>query len=194
MNPKTCPRCSVTFTPEHKQAQVYCGAKCRVKAGYERSQRHVPADRLCRGCSKPFHAENFRTWYCSVACRKHTEYKRLPRYKGGLPDERRCSLCDEPFKPTKGNNRYCSSTCRSQSRNIWALYSIPPEQYRDMLLAQDHKCAICRLPCTTGRRLAVDHCHTTGRIRGLLCRACNQGLGQFKDDVALLNAAVAYLT
>ena len=47
--------------------------------------------------------------------------------------------------------------------------------------------------CTTGKRLAVDHCHKTGKIRGLLCTKCNIGLGYFNDDVILLKNSIRYL-
>lgn len=74
--------------------------------------------------------------------------------------------------------------------------------YDALLLAQDGLCAICRMPetmtnraaTTIGpRRLAVDHCHKTGKIRGLLCCGCNQAIGRFKDNPATLRAAIAYI-
>ena len=59
--------------------------------------------------------------------------------------------------------------------------------------AQDGKCAICGKE-PEDRRLAMDHCHATGRIRGLLCMHCNVGLGMFKDKKELLEQAIAYLS
>ncbi len=63
---------------------------------------------------------------------------------------------------------------------------------------QGRVCAICSRPEKQLRRgvlkrLAVDHCHTTGKIRGLLCAACNVTLGKFGDDPVLLDVAAAYL-
>jgi len=54
-------------------------------------------------------------------------------------------------------------------------------------------CVICEKSCPSGRRLAVDHEHSTGTIRGLLCINCNKGLGNFKDNIELLEAAIQYL-
>lgn len=78
------------------------------------------------------------------------------------------------------------------------LYGLSREQYQMMHDAQDGKCAICKEPETTiirGRQLtlAVDHCHATGAIRGLLCSACNPAIGAFRDRIDLLEAAIAYL-
>jgi hypothetical protein len=63
-----------------------------------------------------------------------------------------------------------------------------------MLERQGGKCAICRTDTPGGRgRFHVDHCHATGRVRGLLCSDCNLGLGRFKDDTELLQTAADYI-
>lgn len=72
-------------------------------------------------------------------------------------------------------------------------YGLSVEGYEQLLIMQHGVCAICGEHCPTGRKLAVDHCHTTGHVRGLLCANCNQGLGKFQDDAELLRKAVAYL-
>ena len=72
-------------------------------------------------------------------------------------------------------------------------HGITPEQYRDLLSAQDAVCAICEQPCLSGKRLAVDHDHELGRIRGLLCGRCNTALGLLEDQEPRLLAALDYL-
>lgn len=56
---------------------------------------------------------------------------------------------------------------------------------------QKDKCAICSAPL--GKSPHVDHCHSKGHIRGLLCNNCNVGLGLFNDNIGSLKAAVVYL-
>jgi len=64
-----------------------------------------------------------------------------------------------------------------------------------MIQGQDYRCGICRDPFhPQSRRPEIDHCHDTGRIRGLLCRDCNLGLGYFKDNIQSLDAAMSYVT
>lgn len=73
-------------------------------------------------------------------------------------------------------------------------YGITLEQYEEMLKAQDYKCAICgNEDEVEGRRLAIDHCHIGGHVRGLLCGKCNRGLGLFLDNPTLLQQAINYL-
>lgn len=78
-------------------------------------------------------------------------------------------------------------------------YGMTHEEYASMDADHGGKCAICgevEAQLIRGKRvrLAVDHCHDTGLVRGLLCMKCNTGLGSFKDDPALLHAAISYLT
>jgi hypothetical protein len=70
-------------------------------------------------------------------------------------------------------------------------YGITDETYAEMLESQGGRCAICARGCR--RRLAVDHCHATGRVRGLLCASCNLGIGKFGDSPELLLAAAIYV-
>lgn len=78
-------------------------------------------------------------------------------------------------------------------------FGITLEQYRQMSNAQNHKCAICDGYETSvdakgaERFMAVDHCHKTGKIRALLCAACNKSLGGFKDSPDLLKKAAEYI-
>lgn len=75
-------------------------------------------------------------------------------------------------------------------------YGLSLEQYDAMLEAQGQACAICKskTPGQRTKHFHVDHCHSTGKVRGLLCHKCNRGIGLFRDNPDLLNRASAYLT
>ena len=81
-------------------------------------------------------------------------------------------------------------------RRKWR-YGISSEDYDAMLEEQDNKCKICFMKFNTDDTKAttpcVDHCHTTDKVRGLLCPHCNRGLGQFKEDIEVLTKAINYL-
>jgi hypothetical protein len=70
-------------------------------------------------------------------------------------------------------------------------FGISENDYAQMLVDQDNSCAICKKEI--GWESAVDHCHTTGKIRGLLCRNCNLGLGGFKDNIETIRKAIEYV-
>lgn len=76
------------------------------------------------------------------------------------------------------------------------------ERYVHLLNEQNERCAICnkeetcidgRSPDKRPRRLSIDHCHTTNKVRGLLCHACNLAIGKFKDDINLMQKAIDYI-
>lgn len=83
-------------------------------------------------------------------------------------------------------------------RNVLAKkYGITIEQYDEMFKNQSGNCAICGIPQPMSSRnasLVIDHCHSTNKVRGLLCDYCNSGLGFFKDDIKRLESAIKYIT
>lgn len=105
-----------------------------------------------------------------------------------------------------GRATWCK-TCAH--RNDWprklARYGLTPESYQALYESQGGLCAICgtegtsdviphHVRAATGAsRLNIDHCHETGKVRGLLCNLCNTGIGHLKDSPDLLRAALRYL-
>lgn len=82
----------------------------------------------------------------------------------------------------------------NQDLRYLRLYGITYREYLNMIAAQKGLCAICRKHrLDQVKDLAVDHDHTTGKVRGLLCTNCNTGLGMFKDSIRLLAQAIVYL-
>ena len=71
-------------------------------------------------------------------------------------------------------------------------YGLTAGQYMELLDQQKGRCAICDV-APNGVNLAVDHVHATGKIRGLLCSSCNNGLGRFRESASLLRRALAYV-
>ena len=83
---------------------------------------------------------------------------------------------------------------RNKDTTLRNMYGISYAEYQLMLEAQQGACAICGTT-STGKRKAfhVDHCHDTGKVRGLLCGNCNAGIGKLRDDIGLLERAIEYL-
>lgn len=80
-----------------------------------------------------------------------------------------------------------------RDRLLRKKYKITVEEYERMLVAQNGVCAICEKQ-PSKRRLHVDHCHKTGRVRGLLCSNCNTAIGKLNDDPALMLKAASYVS
>ena len=120
----------------------------------------------------------------------------------------KCGVKKTPHNTTVKNQRtlslhsYCKK-CRADAKvkvgkprglsRLESRYGITADQYDVLVKKQKGQCAICKQPCTVNTKLSVDHNHTTGKVRGLLCHRCNLALGLFKDDVNRLQAALNYL-
>ncbi len=85
-------------------------------------------------------------------------------------------------------------TNRNRKQQI-SLYGLTVEQYDAILIEQNYVCAICGKPEKSSLKkvLSIDHDHTNGKVRGLLCDTCNTGLGYFYDNISILYNAIEYL-
>jgi Recombination endonuclease VII len=85
------------------------------------------------------------------------------------------------------------SSKRRKRSELMKKFGINADQYDTILKEQKYVCAICNKPDLLNRGLAVDHCHKTNKVRGLLCTNCNMGLGKFQDNVEYIQNALTYL-
>jgi hypothetical protein len=108
---------------------------------------------------------------------------------------RRIETCKECVKAQR-KQRYDENPELLRERQVGYMlkfnFGMTRDGYDALLSAQGGGCAICGTE-PDGQRLAVDHCHDTGIVRGILCFGCNSGLGLFGDDAALIERAAAYL-
>lgn len=107
-----------------------------------------------------------------------------------------CKECHNIYQRESLKNKDTRDKKYNSSRNSFykKKYGITIQQYEELLENQNYVCKICEKEDVGGKRLAVDHCHNTGLVRGLLCGSCNKALGGFNDDTALLNNAINYLS
>lgn len=117
---------------------------------------------------------------------------------GVLKDENAYELYRNTCKICRNERRKEYRTRSGEGLKNYRLkrqYGITIEDYNRMLKDQNGVCFICQKESKNfwGTQPAVDHCHKTGKIRGLLCDKCNKGLGQFNDNPELLQKAIKYL-
>ena len=120
-------------------------------------------------------------------CNQELEATQFPirlRLKGGFS-----TICKDCTNKTK--EKWRAGKKRVSYHTLYK-YSLTKEDYLIMLEKQNGVCAICKKEDPT-QRLSVDHCHTTNKVRALLCSNCNTGLGLFKEDIMLMTKAINYL-
>ena len=139
-----------------------------------------------------------KSWY-----KKHpklADARRLKlrrNYSNRTRDEaRKSGVCPTCLKGSPVKNCSECSICRDvgRARNRLRETGATPEWFKKTFLLQDGLCKICYTKLAlTGFDTVVDHDHTTGKLRGILCRACNTGLGHFRDSSVILESAIDYL-
>jgi len=101
-------------------------------------------------------------------------------------------ICPNCTKNKAAPGKTCCEDCLIEKRinNFGKSKHNDPKIFKELLIKQKGKCAICKKPM---KRICLDHSHKSYKIRGLLCNACNSGLGYFQDSPKLLMSAARYL-
>ena len=141
----------------------------------------------CIDCSKKYHAKRYVE-------QKDKLKVQLKKYK--VENKEKLEIASLLWK--KNNPDKVKKYQRTS--NLRKNFGLSMDEYEQMVLKQNNLCAICEKAETfihhqtkEPARLAVDHCHATGKVRKLLCKNCNTALGLFKDDIAVIGNAAQYL-
>lgn len=126
---------------------------------------------------------------------KRNEYnkKYYAQNQEKILEQKRSLKCDAFRKKKREQDKAYRATEKGRFIRTRASKIMSFEAFVEMKERQKNLCAICGNKCTSGRNLAIDHCHKRNIVRGLLCGSCNLGIGKFKDDVSLLKQAIEYI-
>ena len=148
--------------------------------------------KICSICNESKSIESFSGRRCRQ-CRTNIAREKLNASPSRLEKRREAVRRWHATHPEESFARY-------RKAHLQYNFGLTVDAYTAMLENQDNKCAICKKEETfrngTGNivSLAVDHDHETGKVRGLLCKDCNQSIGKFNDDPELLYSAYQYLS
>lgn len=187
---KTCSKCKLEKS--HSEFSIRSGAKdglqgyckeCQLLSNSERGlkRRGLKFDgaleQLCRTCGLSKSPSEF----CKCS-------------QGKFGRHSMCKKCQAKRASQYRQDQIAKNPDWDRESHYKKDYGLTLNQYNELCLAQNDQCAICGTNTPGGRgRFHVDHDHATGLVRKLLCHHYNVGLGHFKDDPALLEAAAAYL-
>lgn len=134
---------------------------------------------------------------CS-SCKKTKQYIEFTKEKAKSDGHSAyCKECNR-IKCKEKNQKYYIKKGRPPKQQVDPLeqhvkkYNITKEEYLTLVKNQNNLCAICKEP-EKNRKLAIDHCHISGKVRGLLCTNCNLGIGNLQDRIDVLHSAINYL-
>lgn len=202
---RPCARC-------HEGVRVkgsYCAECQRIKIRegarrqYQRKKEGVP-ERQCVVCEKPIPKERrVDAKTCGEACKKQYAIQKTKRWAEANPERKRAmNLRSNRRAAAEGRKardqkayaeRHPDRIKAQVRRTHLARYGITPGQYDEMLAAQNGVCRLCERPCPSGKRLAVDHDHDTGVVRGLLCFPCNSAMAVVDANPGWIEAVQEYL-
>jgi len=166
---------------------------------------------LCASCRNCGCTEKYVSSYGCVKCtlsRNSSEYikqyskteraqKRIKEY--GLMRTKSGDAAAAQRKYYKSNREkvkeyYHNNKEKWLESALKSKYNISLDDYYRLLERQDYACAICNSPIEAGNKSAhIDHCHSSGKVRGVLCHGCNTGIGLLKEDISIMKKAIDYL-
>lgn len=145
----------------------------------------LATSKRCLRCGGLMHLSDFPTdkskldgksIYCSNCISKINKLRRSkPEYK---------------VKRRKNSHKYIRANREWRLKN---KYGMTLSQFDSMFELQGRVCALCKSDKSDNKNFVVDHCHKTGRVRGILCSYCNRALGMLRDDVTILKKAIEYI-
>jgi len=150
---------------------------------------YIIEDKSCQECKKFKTFKEFANGGLSNICKKCKNKKKKNYYiKGKYKSNyiKKNKISKHPGK--SGSKEYARSVA------LLSNYGITLQDYNNMFMEQEGSCWICGISqLELDKPLSVDHDHTTGKVRGLLCNNHNVALGLFKDNIELLEKAIKYL-
>jgi endogenous inhibitor of DNA gyrase (YacG/DUF329 family) len=203
-------------SPGNAVHKRFCSRSCSYRAYLDLQMAERIAKRsslVCQECGATFAAKTSSAQFCTRRCygahrtriareqyrtdpelrRKQSEY-RARRSPVGKEVRIACKRCGEAFTYIrKSQPRRVCDDCQKY-HSLCRKYGLTGPQVRQ--LQTDASCAICGSDANPGGRFNqwhIDHDHVTGHVRGVLCSACNTGIGLFKDSAPILEAAAAYV-
>lgn len=202
--------CTVDGCERHRPYKLYCHAHYRRwkrtgNPGPVEVKSAVPVPPICdfEDCDRPHRTAGLcAAHYLQMFHGKPlTPILRRPDTSARDDQGRKqCSTCTQWLatssfysnaKTKDGLATKCIDCARSDA--LQRGYGISADRYAEMLTEQKGVCAICGGVNKDGRKLFVDHDHDTTAVRGLLCNLCNRGIGNLRDSIAYLEAAIRYL-
>lgn len=206
MREMECGHCGQTFKA-HRSTAKWCSQHCSSAAWRKRRPAKKVRSLDCKYCGDRFRTTDRRKVFCSTNCNIEYQNKARPNTRA---EPRECPVCGETFKPMQKRGvgkTYCSTSCQRRANylrtRLWHAknkYRLSEEEYNALYASQKGLCLICKQAenvkdrrTEKQKKLAIDHCHNTGKIRGLLCSRCNLGIGCMKDDPERLRAAALYI-
>lgn len=136
-------------------------------------------------------AKHYAKGWCRSHWRRMYQYGRLEKVIALVRGNCTIDGCDKKIK--------AHGLCKNHYHTL-RTYGVHPKEYNEKLKIQNYVCAICEQPETTihpltkeVKKLSQDHCHATGKMRGLLCTRCNHFLGRVNESIELLEKMKQYL-
>lgn len=203
LDEKCCAKCKITKSLTEyynsKRDGIYAQCKTCCRARHELRKPNPNLEALAK--REEQHAKSRPGFKICIDCKvdkpRSDYYPRLKAKPNGAI-EGRCKVCVLLRTAEYHKENVEKIKARHRVTKLKNLYGLTPEEYQKLCDVQENRCKICgeTPPKTSSRKmkLAIDHSHKKGHIRGLLCHRCNLVLGNFNDDPHLFRQALVYLS